>query len=90
MQPLTESRRIMNDISPQRERFERLAETRVSKAMHAIRLVGNLSNRSNYEYSNAEARQMIGAIEDAVADLKSRFKASESRGSSHFELKRVK
>jgi hypothetical protein len=35
-----------------REKFVELAEKRVSKAVKYLRLVGNLSNRSTYEYGD--------------------------------------
>jgi len=35
-----------------RENFVRLAEGRVNRALKDIRLIGNLSNRSAYSYSD--------------------------------------
>ncbi len=56
--------------------FVRLAEARVNKALEAIRLVGNLSNRSNYEYSESESRAVVAALNAAVGDLRSKFNRS--------------
>ena len=33
-----------------REKFVELAEKRVSKTLRDLQLIGNLSNRSNYQY----------------------------------------
>ena len=51
-----------------REKFVSLAESRVSKAMHAIRLVGNLANRSNYEFSDEDVRKILAALQAEITD----------------------
>lgn len=56
-----------------RERFISLAEARTAKALNAIRLLGNLSNRSNYEYTEADVAQIIKALDSEVKSLKARF-----------------
>ena len=64
---------------PKRDRFVRLAEKRVTRAVEAIRLVGNLSERSNYRYTQEEARALLSALEQELGATKSRFKASDSK-----------
>lgn len=64
---------------PKRDRFVRLAEKRVTRAVEAIRLVGNLSERSNYRYTPEEARVLLSALEHELSATKSRFKASDSK-----------
>lgn len=56
-----------------RARFIALAEARTDKALNAIRLVGNLSNRSNYDYTEAEVTQIVRALEGEIKSLKARF-----------------
>lgn len=69
-----------------REKFVSLAESRVSKAMHAIRLVGNLANRSNYEFSDEDVRKIMAALQAEITDLKQRFNSQDSRSRPVFKL----
>ena len=47
-----------------REKFKRLAEQRVTKVLKQIKLVGNLSNRSNYEYSDGDVKKILEVSPD--------------------------
>lgn len=71
-----------------RERFVTLAETRVSKAMHSIRLVGNLANKANYEYDDEDVRLIVAALEGELRDMKNRFRAVDSARRPQFTLDR--
>jgi hypothetical protein len=53
--------------------FERVAEKRVSDLIRRIRLVGNLSNRSNYAYSERHVRHIFAALERELKLARSRF-----------------
>jgi uncharacterized protein YceH (UPF0502 family) len=68
-----------------RDRFVGLAEKRVNKAIKDIRLIGNLSNRNNYEYEDSEAQAILRVLEQEVKALRSRFEQS-SKKSHHFKL----
>jgi len=50
------------------DRFLRLATGRVQRALKAIELVGRCSSSEN-EYSEREARQIIDALNEQVADV---------------------
>ena len=58
--------------------FERLAEKRVNEALKKIRLIGNLSNKKNYEYTDQHAQQIIDALDAELKGLKLKFKNDES------------
>ena len=74
-------------VNVRRDRFLRLAEKRVDRAVDAIRLVGNLSDLGNYEYSADEAKRVIGALENELGDVKVRFRSAGARASRrHFSL----
>ena len=60
-------------MSKNRERFVRLAESRVTKAIKALRLVGNLSNKNNYSYTAEDAQKITSALERELRDLRRRF-----------------
>lgn len=54
-------------------RFKRLAEARTEKIMDMLDLLGNLSNKSFYEYSDEEVKAIFSAIEESVKENKSKF-----------------
>ncbi len=60
------------------EKFERLAEKRMNAALDKIRLVGNLSNRVTYSYTDEHVRQIITTLEQEIERLKQRFGKSTS------------
>ena len=69
-----------------RERFISLAEARTAKALNAIRLLGNLSNQSNYEYTDADVTQILKALDGEVKALKARFADSATGRDRAFRL----
>jgi ABC-type Fe3+-hydroxamate transport system substrate-binding protein len=60
-----------------RAKFVELANNRVTRAIKDLRLVGNLANKSSYEYTDEEARKIIKALQREVDDLKARFRNDE-------------
>jgi len=67
-------------------KFRELAEKRTNKALEAIRLIGNLSNRQTYVYEDAEVRKIVKALRDAVGEVEARFGKSSGRGGGEFKL----
>ncbi|TJV18001.1 hypothetical protein [Mesorhizobium sp.] len=59
-----------------RENFVRLAEKRVARAINDIRLIGNLSDRSNYEFSDTQVAEILAMLRNEVRACGRRFKAS--------------
>ena len=71
-----------------RERFITLCEKRMNAALSNINLIGNLSNRSNYEYSKDDVKQIFGALKAAIKENEKRFSATATReGKALFSLK---
>jgi hypothetical protein len=70
------------------ERFVRLAEQRVNKALNFLRLIENLSNRKNYSYSEEQAQQIILALEDGLKSIKRSFRNQDEIEPSSFRLKK--
>jgi hypothetical protein len=66
-----------------REKFVELAEKRVSKALKDIKLIGNLSNKSNYDYQEQDVKKIYSTLKKALEEMKSRF---DSKGSSDDEI----
>jgi hypothetical protein len=69
-----------------REKFVELAEKRVSRTIKDIRLIGNLSNRSNYSYTEQDARKIYVALKKAVDEMKARFDAKGESAEESFKL----
>lgn len=69
-----------------RAKFKELAEKRTNKALEAIRLIGNLSNRQNYRYEDQEARKIVKALREAVSEIEGKFNQSTSRNGGEFKL----
>jgi formiminotetrahydrofolate cyclodeaminase len=65
----------------------RLAEARVNKALKAIQVVSNLSNKQNYEYTDEDVRLIVNALQKELTNLKSRFKHDGNANTSEFKLK---
>lgn len=55
------------------DKFKRLAEQRGNRILHYLRLLTNLSNRSNYEYTDADVRAMLTPIEQQLRSVKLSF-----------------
>jgi len=54
-------------------KFIRLAEARTSKALNMIELIGNLSNRSFYEYTDEEIEKIFTILEREIRKSKEKF-----------------
>jgi len=67
-------------------KFRELAEKRTNKALEAVRLIGNLSNRQAYAYEDAQVRKIVRALRDAITEVEAKFGKSSSRGAGEFKL----
>jgi hypothetical protein len=65
-------------MSEKMHKFERLAEKRMNEAIKKLRLIGNLSNKNNYEYTDKHVKKVLEALESEVRLLKMKFKGEES------------
>lgn len=72
--------------SKNREKFMNLAEKRVTKAIKDLRLIGNLSNRSNYSYTEEDVKKIVGALENEVRGLKRKFQTDKGQDEVIFKL----
>ena len=62
-----------------RDRFRRLAILRGNRVLKDIKLIGNLSNKNNYEYTDDEIRRMFTMIEDELKLAKLKFSTKKKR-----------
>jgi len=56
-----------------REKFKRLAEKRTNAVLEQLRILGNLSNKANYDYSPEEVRKIFSAIDSQLKTIKAKF-----------------
>jgi hypothetical protein len=61
------------------EKFKRLARLRGNRALEDIRLLANLSNRNNYDYTDADVRKLFVVIEEELKTAKAKFTSSPKR-----------
>jgi hypothetical protein len=74
------------EVARSRAKFVELAEKRVNRAMNELRLIGNLSNKTNYEYTDADVSKMFRALENVLKDTRSKFKDGHRNGAGEFKL----
>lgn len=55
------------------ERFKRLATKRANDVLERIRILGNLSNKSAYEYTDEEIKRIFSSIDEQLRASKARF-----------------
>lgn len=67
-----------------RDRFKRIVEPRVRKAMKAIRLIGNCSGTA-YEYTTNDVINIEAALQKEVEQLDSRF-TSKGKAAIDFNI----
>ena len=55
------------------ERFKRLAEYRTNEVLKRLRVLGNCSNRSAYDYIEDDINKIFTEIERKVKEVKAKF-----------------
>lgn len=68
------------------EKFVELANKRVNRAIDDIRLIGNLSNRNNYEYSPEQVSIMFQELQSELTKAKVRFTETKRSDKQVFKL----
>ncbi len=56
-----------------RERFKRLATQRTNIVLKRLKVLGNCSNRSAYNYTEEEINKIFSEIEHKVKETKAKF-----------------
>tara|TARA_B100001741_G_C16155617_1_gene415654 strand:+ start:43 stop:258 length:216 start_codon:yes stop_codon:yes gene_type:complete len=64
-------------MNKKREVFVRLSNNRLNSAIKAIKLVGNLGNKSHYEYTEKDKKIIEEALKEAIKDSMSRFRVEK-------------
>ena len=68
-----EETKKVQDNESKADKFVRLGEYRVNKVIDAIGRLENLSNRTNYEYTQEQVEAMFSIMEKRLLEVKGRF-----------------
>ena len=68
----------MFNLETKRDKFVRLAEARTNKIIDMVRLLGNCSNKANYDYSDADIQKIFSAIEKELKNTKLKFSVNDA------------
>lgn len=70
-----------------RKKFLELANSRVNKTLTGIKLIGNLSRKNNYEYSEKDVKTIFNALEQELKTAKALFnKGNGAEDKDEFRL----
>ncbi len=59
--------------TPKRQRFEKVAGSRVQRIITTLQLLENCANRNNYEYTESDVELMFSEISKALKDARATY-----------------
>jgi len=65
-------------MNPKEKNFIRIAENRTNKIINMIELIGNLSNKSYYEYTEIQIDAIFDTIQKTLDEQRSKFVQANS------------
>ena len=71
-------RRVNNNESPE-ERFKRIATLRTNAVLDRLRILGNLSNRQMYSYSEEDITKIFSAINKQLKEVRAKFNSNKEK-----------
>lgn len=69
-----------------REKFVRLVEARTNKILDLLKLLGNCSNKSNYDYTEDDVKKIFSVIEREIKNTRSKFSGGNANKEERFTL----
>ena len=57
-------------METKREKFVRLVEARTNKIIDMLRLLGNCSNKANYDYTDEDVQKIFTTLEKEMKNFK--------------------
>lgn len=67
------ARRKIPTSENKRDKFLRLATQRTKEVLNRLRVLGNCSNRSVYQYSESDVEKIFSAVDKQLKDVKAKF-----------------
>lgn len=86
MENVTENTPAGKPEETKAEKFIRLGEYRINKAIDVIGRIENLSNRSAYDYTEEQVEAMFSVLESKVAEVKTKFTATKAKENTAFSF----
>ena len=68
--------KYFNIMESKKDKFKRLANSRVNNAIKQLDLIGNLSNSASYDYSDDEVRKIMSTLNQKVKEVGLKFQES--------------
>jgi len=68
--------RVNNNETPE-ERFKRIAAVRTNAVLDRLRILGNLSNRQMYSYSEEDIKKIFSAINKQLKEVRAKFNSQK-------------
>ena len=77
---------LKTDNPSSREKFVSLTNKRVGNATKYISLIGNLSDRSSYSYTEQDAKKIFLHLRKSLKESEARFFSNDSKENNSFKL----
>lgn len=78
---------ILPEINEEKHNtFLRLAKPRTQKVVNSLKILGNCSNKSSYDYSHLEIIKMFDYIKKALEETENKFLAKTKEQKELFEF----
>jgi ribosome-associated translation inhibitor RaiA len=74
---------MVNNNETSEERFKRIATLRTNAVLDRLRILGNLSNRQMYSYSEEDINKIFKVINKQLREIKTKF---DSHKQERFKL----
>ena len=66
-------------MESKKEKFKRLADYRTNEILKKIKVLGNCSNKSAYEYTEEDINKIFSAIDKKTRETKAKFRFSKHK-----------
>lgn len=63
-------------METKREKFVRIVEARTNKIIDMLRLLGNCSNKANYDYTDTDVQKIFNTLERELKAAKLKYVAT--------------
>jgi len=69
--------KMVNNNETPEERFKRIATVRTNAVLNRLRILGNLSNRQMYGYSEEDINKIFSAINKQIREVRAKFNSQK-------------
>ena len=69
--------KMVNNNETPEERFKRIATVRTNAVLDRLRILGNLSNRQMYSYSEEDINKIFSAINKQLREVRVKFNSQK-------------